>query len=56
MIVEQVGGATPITSDREFVKPPEGVNRAMTKMANKFRGSNRGAQAKLDAWAKECDR
>lgn len=56
MIVEQVGGPTPITSEREYVKPPEGVNRAITRMANRFRGSNRGAQAKLDACAKECAR
>ncbi|MFI5091146.1 MAG: hypothetical protein ACHP7P_13915, partial [Terriglobales bacterium] len=29
MIIQQVGGPTPITSEREIVKPPEGVNRAI---------------------------
>ncbi|HYM66262.1 MAG TPA: hypothetical protein VEW68_03125 [Patescibacteria group bacterium] len=56
MVVEQVGGPTPVSSPPEFVKPPEGVNRAMTKMANAFRGPNRTAQAKLDACARACAR
>lgn len=56
MFVHQVGGPTPITSPREFVMPPAGVNRAMTKMANSFRGPNRSAQSKLDACAKQCAR
>ncbi|MGA8921977.1 MAG: hypothetical protein WB682_02445, partial [Candidatus Dormiibacterota bacterium] len=56
MIIQQVGGPTPITSEREIVKPPEGVNRAITRMANRFRGSNQGAQARLESCAKQCAR
>lgn len=54
MIVEQVGSPQTVTAPPEEVVDPREGNRAIQKMANYFRGANRGPQQKLDDCAKKC--
>jgi len=54
MTVEQVGAPQTVTAPPVEVVDPREANRAIQKMANYFRGSNRGQQQKLDACAKKC--
>jgi hypothetical protein len=54
MIIEQVGPPQTVTAPPEEVVDPREGNRAIQKMANFFRGGNRGQQQKLDDCAKKC--
>jgi hypothetical protein len=54
MIIEQVGPPQMVTAPPEEVVDPREGNRAIQKMANFFRGGNRGQQQKLDDCAKKC--
>ena len=54
MTVEPVGAPQNLQASPVDVQDVREINRAIQKMANTFRGSNRGAQQKLDECAKRC--
>jgi hypothetical protein len=54
MTVESAGAPQNLSAPEQEVYDARQANRAIQKMANHFRGANRGAQQKLDDCAQKC--